>query len=193
MTALEVNQKYKVKGTIIKNFQLYISRRVSPDFFKDILSESGLGTIRGILSSSWYPAEKHIKMLELAADEVNQNVWDMNTEFAREWLENDMNGVYRFFMRIGQPVRVFSRMNQIDKGYANYGNAQVIKNEFGEWVGTFIMPQILEDWHMSSVRGGVVGILKVCGYKINSFEILDRKVDDLDGDLMQTVRAKITY
>ena len=162
MTALQIDERYKIKGTIVRNFREYVRRRKGDDFFDRIFHESGFGASGIILPSSWYSAEKYLRLQALMAEAVSQSPLGLNKEFAREWLEHDMNGIYRFFMRVGKPQRVLSKMSQIDKGYVNYSEIIVTKNEPGLWLGEVLSPLSLVDWHLSCIQGGMEGVFNVC-------------------------------
>lgn len=189
----DLKSRNNVKGTAVSNFKKYVSVKVDDDFFDKMLAETQLSKTKSILQSSWYDVEKYIQMQESTAKELNQSMRDFVIEFSRYLLEIDMNGVYRFFMRVNGPQRVLSRLPNIDKAYVDYAEFDTASNETSKYTAITRIPSHLSGWHLLTIEGGIQGVLNVCKAPMKKFAVINQKDYEKEGQEITETVFEVNY
>jgi hypothetical protein len=177
MNSKTFTDKYLIKGTGIRNFKKYIENEVNNDYFDELTEAVDFGPKNLILSSQWYPANLLIEMIELTSLRLNKSLEQITREAAKFSLEEDLNGIYKFFMRVGGSRLVLSKLPTLSKTYTDFITAEIIHNETGNLVIIYTLPEEISDWlswYLSTVEGAIEGMLSVCGNSLNSFKILSK-------------------
>ncbi len=162
MTAQDVNRKFLIKGTAVLNQKKYLES-IEPGLFARLSSRLDFGPKGLILASSWYPAEKAYELQEAAAEELGMTSKEIAIAIARYSVKVDLNGVYRFFMKIGGPEMVFKNLPKLGKTYANYFVVELLVNKKNHLQIQITADPSFLDRATWSVEGAVLAILKVCG------------------------------
>ncbi len=193
MTISEISTKYKVKGSAFRNVINYYNHQFGENAFqKDKELTEVLGG-KTILPSSWLPASKYVQLEEKLANRFGLTLHEFCVECTTYILTTDLNGIYRFFIKVGGPERVMASVPRIAKVYNNLFLYYVISNSKGLHRLKFTTPSSVYEWASGSVEGGLRGILNVCGKPMITYEELDRRVfNDAGEDLMEGT-FELTY
>ena len=114
----------------------------------------------------------------------------LNTRFV---LENDLNGVYKFFMKLGGVVRVLDFSPQLAKTYSNCLDLKNIENRDGYYRAEVVIPTKYSEFTVFGQEGSLDGILKVCSKKMTEFKILGNDITKIDGVEFSKIIYEIKY
>lgn len=187
------NTKHHVKGTAVKNFQKYVELKLGSDYFKELLVRSDLSSTRIIMSSTWYPVDRYIRMQKMCSEKLGVSLKDFVIGFTRYHLEIDMNGVYKFFMRASGPIKVLSNLPRIDSAYSDYTKMEIVSNEKACYISELHVPQQYSEWYVWTLLGGFTGLLNVCKTPLRSFKVLDRSQYEASDQVIEIVRLECKY
>ena len=125
-----------------------------------------------ILVSAWYELEPNIRWHYDSANSAKKILSDYFIEMAEFAVNNDLNGVYKFFMRLGGIKRVLGLAPQLNSAYLNCVNGKVLVNKDNYYRAEVNCPSFARDWHMYGQKGGFMAIIKLFGYELIAFNIL---------------------
>jgi len=164
--------EYNLKGNAFNNLKEYINQnpKGGKDFaFYIISNRFSIGEI--IISSAWYNVEIYYKIMDdyIKASGQRKEVF---IERLAEWgLERDLNGIYRFFMRLGGPEKILNAALPNVKTYFDYITMTVISHAHGTLVFRSELPSKFVDLAIPADKGAVKGMLKACGKVLKNFEV----------------------
>ncbi len=193
MTALDKQTRHHIKGTAVRNFQRFVNQKIGEAYFIHLVKKVELSSSGKILPSSWYPVDRYIAMHELAAEASNMSLREFVIEFTRFHLEIDMNGVYRFFMKVGGAQRVLSKVPSIDKAYSDYTRMSIESNDLGICISKIHVPSQYSKWYIWTLEGGFMGVLNVCGKPMKSFKRISEETYQEEGDVIVVTTMEIQY
>ncbi len=193
MTASETRSKFKIKGTAILGLKVYFDEKTNERSFLEIYRQTLPDAGELILASSWYDAEEQKMVMEACANHLAIDMDTFSQEVTRASLISDLNGVYKFFMKLGGATRVLSSAPQMAKAYTNYNKYDLIRNEKGYHEASVTVPKQFTDWNLNINRGSLTGVLEVCGHAIKEFEVIDRRTFNDHEIEKSTVTFKIIY
>ena len=184
---LEISSAFKVKGTAFSNVKNFIEIQLGIDQYEELISSHNLNSPRNPIKSSWYSASDFVHLEVLAAERLNLSLREFCIRCTTFILEEDLNGVYRFFIKLGGPDRVMASVPRIARTYNNLFNYHIQKNEKGLHNAYIIHPPAVYDWAIGSCEGGLRGILNVCKMSLKSFrEVGSESYLEEDQKMMKT-------
>lgn len=170
---------FLIKGTAILNLKKYLVARTDEVLFLQLASMVELKNPKIILPSTWYPIQNFIKMQELAAEQMKMSYRQFCIEAATYILEEDLNGVYKFFIRVSGVSNVLSKMPQMVNAYVNFIDLSILENSNGLLRVRFICPAPFYEWYIFGSEGAIQGIINVCKRQFHGIqEISKRLIED---------------
>lgn len=172
----DIPERCKMKGTAVKNLKTYVTAKLGDAFFNEAATEVGLANKGLILSSKWYDLSSFIQLQQLATKALKLSDYEFGVDSTRYILEVDMNGVYKFFIRVGGPTAVMNKSPQMTNAYLNFIELKILENAKGYLKAQFTLPHMLTEWYCASTEGGAIGILNVCKQPLKKFNVLEKDV-----------------
>lgn len=168
--------KYNVKGNALNNMKAFLDE-VKPgglgfDYWVTLKKDE---KVEDILTAFWYDVSLYYKTLHNVTQATGIPLNEFIEDLAGYALERDLNGIYKMIMYLGGPVRVLGATLPNVKTYFDYVSITVKINTDGLLVFSASMPEEFIDFHIPADKGAITGILKVCGYKLNGYNILALK------------------
>lgn len=165
--------RYNVKGSALKNLKTFFNNeQPGGKGFDFWTTGSENEKVEAIQSSVWYDVALYYKSIEAVSAELKIDIHPQIERIAGFALENDLNGIYRMIMKLEGPVKVLAASIQNVKNYFDFVTISIHKNEVGVLTFTSSMPEEFVDYHIPADKGAMTGILKVCGYKVDDYNIL---------------------
>ncbi len=161
---------FKTKGTFLVATQVFFEKHISSDYFN--LNWNKYYPEKVVLSSSWYSSEPIMRWLENAAKDKNTSFRDLVMDHTKHMLERDLNGVYKFIMKLTGVKRILDAQPQLAKSYHNW---LVITNQVNNgdyYQAEIIVPKLFTEFTVCAAEGALKGVLSVCGQKMVNFRIL---------------------
>ncbi len=193
MTALELNTKYVVKGTAFRNMKKFTDEKLGEGYFQNFMKIINPGFPTIITPSAWYPASDSLQMSVHAAKKMGVSLerycLDQNEFNVRE----NLNGVYKFFLKVGGPERVLKSIPQMLKTYTNSALFEVMKNETGHFKGRAYTPKEFGEWNFYMLKGGIYGIMNALEKSIKDFQLQDEKEYQKDGEEWVSIEVEFSY
>ncbi len=174
--SMEVTQvtDYKVKGTSIKNLKKYLDSLMGPGSFDNLNAKVGLVSGNLILSSSWYDAEKTLRLNKLAAERMEQTFKEFTLHFTDYMMQADLNGVFKFLLRLGGINRILASSPRIAQAYSNFLEFRIVRNEKGCFQVRLVAPASLIEWEIYSTEGSVRGLFNVFELQVIKLNVADK-------------------
>ncbi|MEQ9404694.1 MAG: hypothetical protein RIM99_13970 [Cyclobacteriaceae bacterium] len=188
-----ISDAYYIKGTGYKNLKKYLDTRYEPGLFEHAAGEVGIQFNGGILTVTKYPIFKYIQLCQSVAEKVNKSLEDLTIDSSRFVLEEDLNGIYKFFIRVGGPERTIHSFPQITKTYCNFVRYHIEDNKSGSLILRGETVAEINEWNKVALKGAMTGILNVCKRPIKTFEVANIGELDVDGDRFIITKIKISY
>jgi hypothetical protein len=194
MSTLEISDRHQIKGTALKNLKNFLDRRFERGLFERYADRSELlGRSGVVLLSQWYSARRIIEMEMDIAKLLGLSVRDFFIDYGCFTVEEDLNGVYRSFMRLGGAERVLSSVPTLSKAYVNYMDAAVVLNQRGLHRSQFILPESLTEIALFTNEGASRGILNVCNRRLETFRIVESTIVMSENERYTKNLLEITY
>ncbi|MDW3191560.1 MAG: hypothetical protein R8G66_04325 [Cytophagales bacterium] len=171
----------KSKGTSVINTRKYLIHKMGEEKFNELADEVGLPP--KVVSSSWIKIETVYQLHVLAAKELKTTPRDLGYASAAYTLVEDLNGIYKLFMRGAGVVSVLAKSPRMLKSYSNYSEAEMLQNDFGFVRVKYTFNEEFKshldvlDFILGSFSGGADGILHVCKYKMDSWTLIEENFD----------------
>lgn len=105
----------------------------------------------------------------------------MILEHTKFVMEKDLNGVYKFFMKLGGTRRVFNSLPQLAKSYSNWNNAEILSNESNYAKVMSTVSSEFQEFMIYSSEGAMNGVISVCGQSMKLFNIVSNTRVDVNG------------
>ncbi len=192
MTALEVT-KNQIKGTAFNNLKKFITHELGSDQYTRLASSCGIRNPNLIIPSSWYPFDQYHMLSIESSIAMGKTFRDFIIDSTLFLIVEDLNGVYRFFIRVATPRRVLEKLPSMSRTYVNFVEYKVLENKDGYHSAQLTIPKEVRDWELYSAEGGIRGILTVCNRSIKSWEIGDEsEFTGTDGIITRLV-LEVTY
>lgn len=185
--------QFKIKGTAINNLKKYVSVKIGVDFFDQIANEVGLTNKNLILASKWYPVMTFIDMQKKAAKHMKMSDREFGIASAQYILEEDLNGVYKFFIRMSGVPKILSRLPQMANAYASFIEMELLKNTQGKIIAKYRIPAAFSDWYFDGSEGAIRGILTVCKAEFISMKVESKVVDHTSMGDYTTLTYELNY
>jgi hypothetical protein len=191
---LQIPSHHKVKGTAVKQLNKFLDSRVSKGYFFRIAEESSLFEIKSpILLSSWYSAHEVINLELRAAELMGMSVQEFFFEYGKFTIEEDLNGIYRSFMRLGGAERILNAAPLIIQTYMNYMKCEVKVSKPGLNQTCIEVPEVINELSIATIQGACTGILNVCKRNFQHFKILEKNNKQLSGEQYSSHLLELTY
>jgi hypothetical protein len=170
--------RFEAKGSHIVQAKSVVEGLLGEGSFRRLAAEAGAdASWDGLVMTGWYDVFVLQRVLEQASRQSKTSLISVSTEIARNNAAGDFKGIHRMFMRIAQPVRMLHFTPQLWRSYVSFGEARVIRNEPGSFVGeTINLPEVLLDWACGAWLGFIPTGIEIAGGKIESAEIIRRQV-----------------
>ena len=175
MTALEINTKYKLKGSAFKSLKNYLDLKIGSHFFPQACKEVGMQQRSMFLTSSWYPSDHYYAIVELARAELGFSAEAFMKDIAQSTVDADLNGIYKVFVKLLNPQIVLGKFQQLADTYTNYSSIVILINKTGLFKISVEMPVKYFDYAVHSFEGVIRAILKLCKTPMTSTELLERQ------------------
>ena len=156
---------YEVKGSHIVQARLAVDEKLGPGTFARLARMYG-GDARweSLTISDWYDVFVLHRVLGVVARETASSVKALATEIGRRNALADLQGIYRMFLRIAQPVRMLYFTPQLWRNYVRFGDASAVQNELGTFVAIVEnVPEPLIDWVEGSSLGFIPTGIELAG------------------------------
>ncbi|MEQ9403152.1 MAG: hypothetical protein RIM99_06195 [Cyclobacteriaceae bacterium] len=193
MDTKTIPENYKLKGTAIVNLKNHVIAKVGQEFFNEIVEEVGLKGKNIIVQAAWYPAATFIRMQQLTARKMNMSDRDFGIASAKYVLEEDLNGVYKFFLRVAGIQTILSKLPQMANAYGNFIKMEITKNEKGFLEAGFRVPEMLAEWYFVGSEGAISGILTVCKRPMISIRPIHKEILVESGERIAYWKYELKY
>src|ERR1700759_5137147 len=140
--------KYGVKGSHVAQAIVVVDQALGAGAFakraRRIAGDASWDTLN---VSAWYDVFVLHRVLELVSAEVGRSVVELACDVGRNNALTALNGIYRMFLRVAQPVRMLYFTPQLWRNYVSFGDASAVRNEPGSFVAVVAdVPEKLIDW-----------------------------------------------
>ena len=169
MKIMEISE-FKTKGTFIIATQVFFEKQMSKDYFN--LNWNKYYPDKVVVSSSWYQSEPIMRWLEDAAKDKNSTFRDLVMEHTKHMLERDLNGVYKFIMKLAGVRKILDAQPQLAKSYHNWLVITNLVNNGEYYQAEIKVPNLFYDFTICAAEGALKGVLSVCGQKMIDFRII---------------------
>ena len=156
---------YEVKGSHIAQARITVDEKLGPGTFALLARKFG-GDARweSPTISDWYDVFVLHRVLGVVARETASSVKVLATEVGRRNALADLQGIYRMFLRIAQPVRMLYFTPQLWRNYVRFGVASALQNELGTFAAVVQnVPEPLIDWVEGSSLGFIPTGIELAG------------------------------
>jgi len=168
------SEDFKFKGTFLIATKEFIGKKYGNDYAFESIAKYYPNM--SILASSWYPASPLIDWLKAISIEQQISFRELILSHTKFVMEKDLNGVYKFFMKLGGTKRVLNSLPQLAKSYSNWNNAKIIINEDNYAKVISEVPSEFQEFMLFSSEGAMNGIINVCGQILESFNIISHEI-----------------
>ncbi len=182
---------FKFKGTYLITTKKFLEKEFGNEFANNIVSKYYPQT--AILASSWYITSPVIQMLYECASEKKLVFRDFMLKITAYTLESDLNGVYKFFMKLGGIKRIIEAMPQLGNSYTDWINLKVVQNSDNFVKLEVIIPMQFEEYFLHGHEGSMLGIFNVYGKKLNEYNETEKQVIQKDGKEFSKLIIEIRY
>jgi len=186
-----VTDDCKIKGTMLLGAKKYLGNQFGETYSNDKIKQYYNENM--ILSSSWYRADLLVKLFSESAKEKGVSNKEFIINFAKYLLESDLNGIYKFMMKLGGPKNILDGLSSLAKSYVNFAEHTAISNKDGYHNAEVIVASELSEFILFGFEGGVRGILSVCGKQISSFESERKESFFKNGILFSKYVCEVKY
>lgn len=160
------------KGTGVIGYRNYIDSKFGMGFFDQKMKEIDPKWNSQVIPSSWYNAQNMVKAICNIYDPVNDKRKIL--EMGEILLENDLNGVYKFFMKLGGPQKVLAFIPQLATAYTNYIKVIILENKVGYIKAENVVPNEMAEYTALSTESALKGTIKACGFQ-STFTLLSNE------------------
>ncbi|MEQ9402278.1 MAG: hypothetical protein RIM99_01725 [Cyclobacteriaceae bacterium] len=188
-----VYERYVAKGTAVRNLRTFVDKNIGVGVFDEKMEELEPNYNKLILSSGWYNAYYVKVLMEQVSGELGWTLRKLCLEFNEFSLKQDLNSLYKFFLKVGGPVRVLASAPQLVKTYTNSLTYEVSMNDKGLHQGLVRAPEVFAEWNLNMFEGSINGILKTLEKRIDSFEVLDKNSYQEDDGTWIRYSVRIIY
>jgi len=165
--------QYNLKGNAFNKIKLFIDKNPADGMkYSDFFKQSQADFPEMLIPSSWYNVDIYYQIINLYSIRRKIPLTDLIQQLAEYSLESDLNGIYKFIMKVGGPKRVLSSALPMVKTYFDYVNITVLNNSDGNLEFESVLPTEYVELSIPADRGAVSGMLKACGAMMKGFEVL---------------------
>lgn len=175
MTNNPQKSEFKIKGTNLIVVRKYFEMEFGSEFATSKFSAYYPQTT--ILASSWYLAAPAIQLIYECATEKKINFRELMLKMTAFALETDLNGVYKFLMKLGGLNRILGSLPQLGNFYTDWVETKVIKNVDGCLILEYIIPKQFEEYIINAQEGAMIGIFNVFNRKMRGY--IKRSIDTI--------------
>ena len=161
--------EFKFKGTFLISTKKFIENEFGSEYSKQMWPKYYQEST--ILASSWYPAKPIIDILKDSANEKKISHRDLVLKHSQYVLDADLNGVYKFFIKLGGIKRVLNALPQLNKSYCNWNEIEIIKNDDGCFIADVTVPKNFEFFYLLCAEGVIGSVFILCGKSFTSFDL----------------------
>ena len=165
-----------IKGTALISLRNYLSKKLGVSQVDEFLAKQVGHWPNSLLASSWYDVQIYINTEVELAKKLNKTPREIFIESGLYTLNADLNGVYKFFMKIGGVERVLGVGGSLLKAYMNFVTQETIENKAGFFKAHVKLPDHYVEWSNAKTEGAMIGILSVFNKEPKSFEIKTKTV-----------------
>jgi len=182
---------FKLKGTYLTNTKKFLEKEYGTEYATRTLLKYYPGKV--VLSSSWYPASPLIHLLYDCSAEKKINFREFMLRSTAFTLETDLNGVYKFFMKLGGIKRIIEAIPQLGNSYSNWIDLKVTENIDKQVLLDIEIPSQYEEYFINGHEGALSGIFNVCGKKLIAYNKLNRQIIMKDGIEFSILNIEVKY
>jgi len=182
-----------IKGTAFINLKLFIDSKIGSENTTAFLAQQVGNWPFPLVPSSWYSLDIYMKAESELAIKTGISSKEAIIASALHSLETDLNGIYKFFMKLGGVERVLGAGGSMAKTYMNFVTQETIENKKGVFKAHAMLPEKYADWYLAKTEGAFEGILKVFGLKKIAFNFIDKRLYDENGVQYADVAYEIFY
>lgn len=182
-----------LKGTALINLKLFLETKIGKQDTIKLLNEKIELWPETVLASTWYEADIYMRTEAELAKKLNKTEKEIIIESALHALKTDLNGVYKFFMKMGGVERVLGAGGSIAKTYMNFVIQETIENRSGHFKAHAIIPEKYADWYLAKTEGAFEGILNVFDRQKISFNFLGKRLFTDKGISYSDVTYELNY
>jgi len=173
----------KTKGTGLRSTQLFFDKKFGPAYFEKYWSKYYPDYPSEININIWYPLEPNIRWHCDSAKDANESLQEYFIEFSNFVVNNDLNGVYRFFIELGGIQKVLGVTPQLISAYLNCVKVKIHVNLDEYYMAEMTCPIFAKEWQIYGHKGAYKAILQIFGFNLLSFSIISEEdiiVDNLE-------------
>ena len=161
---------YNVKGNAFNKIKLFIDKNpVDGMYFSDFFKQTQADFPETLIPSSWYNVDIYYQIANLYSIRRKMPINELIPLLAEFALESDLNGLYKFIMKMGGPKRILNAALPMVKTYFDYITISVLTHSDGFLEFESILPNQYVELSIPADRGAVSGMLKACGAEMKSF------------------------
>lgn len=164
---------FKAKGSGFISMKKFFNEKLGAEYFDKNWKTYYPQHPAMILTSNWYPIEPLVQWIHAAARASGSDFHAFVVAMNMFILESDLNGVYKFLMKMGGAKRIFEQGPQFVKTYLNCVDMRILANEKGYLRFDIEAPRFVAEWQIPGQEGANRGILKVCGNEFESFKVVE--------------------
>ncbi len=179
MTALEINLNRKFKGVLYRSLKSYIVHHFDEEEYTRLMKEIGFDA-KNPLPSSWYPSYFYHRVTQLVSEKLDEPIDELTVQMSKYNVKTDLNGIYRFFMRVAGVNGVLQKMANLNNAYSNYSKMTVVENQNGKYGVILEAPAEEFDFFACCLQGGTIAMLEIFNHRMLSFAVSEEKNELLD-------------
>lgn len=180
---------FKFKGTVLNSNKSFFINMYGHDYFNRNWKKYYPDESHNIVISKWYPAEPLVKWMYDLSVEKNLGFRELMIMNSKYVMEYNLNGVYKFFMKLGGIKRILISSSQLTKAYNNFSDLFNIESKDGFFRSEMTIPEMFSEFAVFGYEGGLGGLLNVCGKTMTEFRIIKS-----DSFMKQDIKySKVTF
>lgn len=175
------SESFVVRGTSFSNLRKYLDNKIQPELFRSVIEENSINLPNIILATSSYPIKHFIHVL-LVSEKTGKPFEELSVEASRYVLEEDMNGIYKIFPKLGGAWNTFKSFSRLASTYCNYSEYSTESNEKGCFQLRGVTYASIHGWNKLALEGAIAGILNVCKTPMKSIDFTKEEIKKINNE-----------
>ncbi len=192
MTALDTSQVEKMKGTAFRSLIRFFESLNESDVLEEQLHQYGIN-VKQILPSSWYDAHTYLSVCKSTSSEIGYSFERLITEISEFSAYEDLNGVYRFLMKVAGTKILLTKIPRLASTYTNYIKSNVQHFDNGTFILRFEVPESFYALTRYNMEGAVRAVLKINNHKLKGFKETEKEEVFENDKTMAICTYQISY
>ncbi len=185
--------KWKLKGTGLINAREYMKMHGKLEEFESLVSSVFQTQKASVVASTWYNAGSSMELFKKCGEALGMDFKNFILELTEFGLDRDLNGVYRFFIKLGGPEKTLGKGPQLVKAYTTYSHLEILENKLGTHIARTTVPKEFTEWDLYNQQGAISGVLKACKYQLKTFSVESQETLKTDEGLKSASVFQVTY